>query len=86
YQARDANDQHLHGTDDLYASVLHALPDPERNALGYDIHESARLKDAVRRSPLSHEQFEPILLEQPIRKPVYDSQAMRLPGGMLGYL
>ncbi|SEC55958.1 Leucine rich repeat-containing protein [Pseudomonas frederiksbergensis] len=86
YQARGAEDQHLHGTDDLYASVLHALPDTERNALGYDIHESARLKDAVRRSPLSHEQFEPILLEQPIRKPVYDSQAMRLPGGMLGYL
>ncbi|WP_130903995.1 NEL-type E3 ubiquitin ligase domain-containing protein [Pseudomonas sp. Sample_22] len=86
YQARDANDHHLHGTDDLYASVLHALPDNERNALGYDIHENARLKEAVRRSPLSHEQFEPILLEQPIRKPLYDLQAMRLPGGMLGYL
>jgi hypothetical protein len=85
YQARGAQDQHLHGTDDLYASVLHALPDTERNALGYDIHEGARLKDAVQRSPLSHAQLEPILLEQPIRKPVYDPQTMRLPGGMQGY-
>jgi hypothetical protein len=85
YQARGAQDQHLHGTDDLYASVLHALPDTERNALGYDIHEGARLKDAVQRSPLSHAQLEPILLEHPIRKPVYDPQTMRLPGGMPGY-
>ena len=86
YQARDADDQHLQGTDDLYASVLHALPDTQRNALGYDVHESVQLKDAVRRSPLSHEQFESTLLEQPIRKPLYDPQTMRLPGGKLGYL
>lgn len=85
YQARDAQDQHLHGTDDLYASVLHALPDTERNALGYGIHEGARLKDAVQHSPLSHAQLEPILLEHPIRKPEYDPQTMRLPGGMPGY-
>ncbi|MBK5397899.1 hypothetical protein JFU47_14480 [Pseudomonas sp. TH39(2020)] len=85
YQARDADDQHLHGTDDLYASVLHALPDTQRTALGYEVHEGVQLKDAVRRSPLSHERMEPILLEQPIRKPVYDPKTMRLRGGMLGY-
>ncbi|WP_311196317.1 NEL-type E3 ubiquitin ligase domain-containing protein [Pseudomonas brassicacearum] len=85
YQARDADDQHLHGTDDLYASVLHALPDTQRNALGYGINEGARLKDTILRSPLSHDQFEPMLLENPIRKPLYDPQTMRLPGGMLGY-
>jgi hypothetical protein len=85
YQARDADDRHLHGTDDLYATVLHALPDAQRSALGYGIEEGTRLKDTVQRSPLSHEQFEPILLEHPIRKPFYDPQTMRLPGGRPGF-
>lgn len=35
YETRDADDRHLHGLDDLYSSVLHALPDAERNQLGF---------------------------------------------------
>ncbi|MGF6285770.1 hypothetical protein QF010_004420 [Pseudomonas silensiensis] len=85
YQTRDAEDQHLHGTDELYASVLHALPDAQRDALGYGIHDGARLKADVHRSPLSHDQFAPTLLEHPIRKPTYDPQTMKLLGGMDGY-
>ncbi len=85
YQTRDADDRHLHGTDEFYASVLHALPDAQRNALGYGIHEGARLKFDVQRSPLSHDQFASTLLEHPIRKPTYDPHTMKLPGGMDGY-
>jgi hypothetical protein len=85
YQARDADDRLLHDTDDFYPSILHALPETERGALGYGVEEGARLKDTVQRSPLSHEQFEPILLEHPFRKPFYDPQTMRLPGGQPGY-
>ena len=35
YQTYDANNLNLHGLDDLYASVLHALPDAQRRALGF---------------------------------------------------
>lgn len=85
YQTRDADDRHLHGTDEFYASVLHALPDAQRNALGYDIHEGARLKFEIQRSPLSHDRFASTLLEHPIRKPAYDPHTLKLLGGMDGY-
>ncbi|RON25371.1 NEL-type E3 ubiquitin ligase domain-containing protein [Pseudomonas lini] len=85
YQARDDLDQHLHGEDNLYAAVLHALPDRQREALGFQIHEAAQLEKAVQEHPLAHRQLEPILLENPIRKPTYDPATMRLRGGMQGY-
>ncbi|MHC8322598.1 dermonecrotic toxin domain-containing protein [Pseudomonas sp. GB2N2] len=85
YLARDEQAQHLHGADDFYAAVLHALPDSEREALGFDIHQDERLKQALQRSPLSQERFAPILEQQPIRKPAYDPQVMRLRGGMPWY-
>ena len=85
YQARDERDQHLHGSDDFFASLLHALPDNERMALGYDIFEGERLRSDVRRSPLDRQQFESLLNEHPLRKPAYDPQTMRLRGGMQGY-
>lgn len=85
YQARDEQGQHLHGADDFYASILHSLPDNERKALGYDIYEGERLRQAIQRSPVNHERFESVLAEYPIRKPAYDPQTMRLRGGMEGY-
>ena len=85
YEARDALDQHLHGADNLYAAVLHALPDPERTALGFEIHESSRLEQAVRAQPLDRSRFEPILRDNPITRPAYDPSLMRLRGGMRGY-
>lgn len=85
YEARDALDQHLHGADDLYGALLHALPDTERRALGYEINQGARLKATVVQKPLSHEQLEPILVRTPVRKPGYDPRTMHLKGGMQGY-
>ncbi|MCU1749135.1 NEL-type E3 ubiquitin ligase domain-containing protein [Pseudomonas sp. 6D_7.1_Bac1] len=86
YQARDDLDQQLHGADNLYAAVLHALPDTQRAALGFGIHDATRLEKAVQAQPLAHHLLKPILLENPIRKPAYDPQIMRLRGGMQGYV
>lgn len=85
YQARDEKNQHLHGIDNFFASLLHALPDTERTALGYDIFEGERLRLGLQRSPLERERFEPALNEHPVRKPDYDPETMRLRGGMQGY-
>lgn len=85
YLARDEMDQHLHGSDNFFASLLRALPDNERQALGYDIFEGERLKLDLQRSPLEREQFESVLRDHPIRKPTYDPETMRLRGGMRGY-
>ena len=84
YQARDADDLHLHGADDLYASVLHALPDAERNALGYQINQGATLKHAIQKTPLPRDRFNALLSDNPVRKPEYDPATMRLRGGMRG--
>ena len=85
FHARDETDQHLHGASDFYSSLLHALPDAQREALGYEIFEGAKLKETIQRSPLAHDQFEQILQDHPVRKPAYDPQSMRLHGGMPGY-
>jgi len=53
YQARDALDQELHGSDNLYASLLHALPDTQRNELGYpDPRQGRQLQLALQNSRL----------------------------------
>lgn len=85
YEARDAGDQHLHGADNLYAAVLHALPDSQRVTLGFDIHDAAGLEQAVMTAPLDRTVFEPILRDNPVFKPSYDPSVMRLRGGMPGY-
>ncbi|HEF4761829.1 TPA: hypothetical protein SAN82_004287 [Pseudomonas putida] len=85
YHARDEQAQHLHSGDNFYAAVLHALPDSEREALGFEIYEDDKLKQALQRSPLSHERFASVLEQHPVRKPVYDPKTMRLRGGGQGY-
>lgn len=85
YEARDAGDEHLHGADNLYAAVLHALPDSQRVTLGFDIHDAAGLEQAVKTKPLDRAVFEPILRDNPVLKPSYDPSVMRLRGGMPGY-
>lgn len=53
YSARDELDQELHGPDDLYSALLHALPDKERAALGFaHVGQGSSLKDSVRQHPL----------------------------------
>lgn len=85
YEARDDSDQHLHGADNLYAAVLHALPDAQRTALGFEIGEASRLEQAIKARPLDRSVFEPILRDNPNFKPTYDPASMRLRGGMPGY-
>jgi hypothetical protein len=85
YEARDDSDQHLHGADNVYAAVLHALPDSQRTALGFGINEAARLEQAIKVRPLDRQVFEPILRDNPNFKPAYDPTVMRLRGGMRGY-
>lgn len=53
YSARDALNQELHGPDDLYSALLHALPDRERNQLGFPhVGQGGELKTRVRQAPL----------------------------------
>lgn len=85
FEARDEQDQHLHGADDLYGALLHALPDGERKALGYEINQGAQLKAVVRQAPMAHDELAPVLRDAPLRKPSYDPQTMKLRGGMQGY-
>jgi hypothetical protein len=85
FETRDELDQHLHGEDTLYAAVLHALPDAQRTALGFDIHEAERLENLIKAHPLARDRFAPVLLDNPVLKPSYDPAVMRLRGGMQGY-
>ena len=82
YETRSAEDDHLHGADDLFSSVLHALPDAERKALGYEINQGATLKRTVQNAPLARDTFRPMLAQNPLRKPAYDPETMKLRGGM----
>ncbi len=84
YEARDADDLHLNSPNDLYVSVLHALPDAERDALGYQINQGATLKQAVLQGPFARDRFTALLADNPVRKPHYDPLTMRLRGGMRG--
>ncbi|WP_024657446.1 NEL-type E3 ubiquitin ligase domain-containing protein [Pseudomonas syringae USA007] len=84
YEVRDADDQHLHGLDDLYASVLHALPDAQRSQLGFPHADQGQdLKRLVQENPLSRQKLAPLLKMQAI-KPSSRSP-MRLADGRLGY-
>ena len=67
YSARDALDQELHGPDDLYSAVLHALPDAEREALGFpNPGQGSALRDRVRAQPLLARKYVSQHLEQPV--------------------
>ncbi|MDR9752217.1 NEL-type E3 ubiquitin ligase domain-containing protein [Pseudomonas sp. SZMC_28357] len=85
FEARDALDQHLHGADDVYGALLHALPDQERSALGFDIAHKAQLKARVQQQPLERSRFSGLLQDASIRKPAYDPQRIKLRGGMPFY-
>ncbi|SEL40056.1 C-terminal novel E3 ligase, LRR-interacting [Pseudomonas agarici] len=85
YAARDALDQELHGPDDLYAALLHALPDAERAALGLPhVGQGARFRQALLDlPPLPRETLRQRLGMPPIR-PDFISP-MRLANDQLAY-
>ncbi|WP_110972110.1 NEL-type E3 ubiquitin ligase domain-containing protein [Pseudomonas huaxiensis] len=85
YQARDAQDQHLHGSDDFYAALLHALPDLQRTELGFPhVGQGADLKRAVQAQPLLPRQVLRKVLNLQSVEPSGKSP-MRLADGRLGY-
>ncbi|WP_017253610.1 dermonecrotic toxin domain-containing protein [Pseudomonas tolaasii] len=69
YEARDERDQHLHGVDDLYASLQHALPDRHRRALGLPhVGQGAQLKQKIIANALSRESLQVVLeMRSPVR-------------------
>ncbi|AKS08509.1 leucine-rich repeat domain-containing protein [Pseudomonas trivialis] len=75
----------LFGETDFYTAVLQALPDAQRNALGIHIGQGLLLKQTLRQHTLAREALGTLLAEAPVRKPFYDPDLMRLPGGMEGY-
>jgi hypothetical protein len=58
----------LHGADDLYAALQHALPDTHRTALGLPhVGQGAQLKTLIRQHALSPSELRVVLKMQPIK-------------------
>jgi hypothetical protein len=84
YEARDQNNEHLHGADDLYAALQHALPDTQRKALGLpDVGQGPELKALIRQHLLTRGELRSLLGMQPINPGFRAPQ--RLIDGRLGY-
>ncbi|WP_460164817.1 dermonecrotic toxin domain-containing protein [Pseudomonas sp. S1_G07] len=75
----------LFGETDFYTAVLQALPDAQRDALGIHIGQGPLLRQTLRAHALPREALGALLAQAPLRKPAYDPQLLRLPGGMEGY-
>ncbi|WP_207261334.1 NEL-type E3 ubiquitin ligase domain-containing protein [Pseudomonas sp. GW101-3H06] len=85
YEARNERDEHLHGTDDLYASIQHALPDRHRQAIGLPhVAQGAQLKTKIIEHQLPRDQLRPLLRMQPRRQPFF-RVPKRLSGERIGY-
>lgn len=85
YQAYDDRGQTLHAASEFHDAILQALPDEHRRALDLHIGQGERLRQSLRDHALDRENLGQLLEQQPIRKPAYDPDLMRLPGGMEGY-
>lgn len=85
YEAFDHQGLGLHGRDDIFAAVLHALPDAQRTALGFPgVWDGPKLKLAIQNAPLlSRSRLRQLLKMQPAT-PGRPSP-MRLADGRLGY-
>ncbi|MBN0979988.1 hypothetical protein JTY93_19705 [Pseudomonas hygromyciniae] len=76
----------LFGSTDFYTAILQALPDSARDALKIHIGQGPRLKQAIGQSPADRPTLRTLLDTDPLHKPAYDPNVMRLRGGMDGYL
>lgn len=84
YEPYDAEGLHLDGRDNLFAAVMHALPDAQRQALGLPhVGQGADLQALVRQHPLTRRQARLALGLQAVR-PGFRSP-MRLADGRIGY-
>ncbi|MDT3233387.1 leucine-rich repeat domain-containing protein [Pseudomonas sp. rhizo25] len=68
---------------DLYSAILSALPEAQRNAIQVD--SSAQLRQHLLHHPIMRDTLRDLLTADPVRKPFYDPQTMKLLGGMDGY-
>lgn len=84
YEARDGNDLELHGPDDFFAALQHALPDDYRTALGLpDVNQGPALETLIKQHLLSREELRSVLKMQPIRP--WFKAPTRWSNGRLGY-
>ena len=85
YEARDAQDNHLHGSDNLFAALQHALPDETRKALGLPhVGQGIELELRIQEQALARDELRSVLKMQPVRKPFFKPQSV-LPDGRRGY-
>ncbi|VVO47737.1 hypothetical protein PS838_00129 [Pseudomonas fluorescens] len=85
YEARDASDNHLHGRDDFYAALQHALPDTQRLALGVPhASQGADLKALIQQRALPRDELRPVLKMQAQRQSWFKPLTL-LPDGRRGY-
>lgn len=85
YAARTPQGEHLHGTDDLYASLQHALPDRHRQALGLPhVGQGAQLKQTLIANALPREQLRSVLNMRASIRPLFKPPS-RLIDGRIGY-
>ncbi|WP_246226465.1 dermonecrotic toxin domain-containing protein [Pseudomonas atagonensis] len=82
FQAFDDVGNSLNAPADFYSTILQALPDAERNALGLRIGEGDKLQNALRDRTLSHHRLKKILSSlPPLERRAYDPLLARLRGG-----
>lgn len=84
YAARDQDDGQLHGPDDFYAALQHALPDQQRTAIGLPhVGQGADLQALLDEHLLTPIELRAQLRMQPV-KPGFRAP-QRLADGRLGY-
>lgn len=85
YETRNARDEHLHGADDLYSAIQHALPDRQREAIGLPhVGQGTQLKAKIIEHQLTRDRLRPLLKMQPRRQPFFRVPE-RLSGERIGY-
>lgn len=85
YDCYDDQGHELNGRDTIYSSILHALPDAQRNALGFHgTWDGPLLKKRIQTDPLlPRNNLRQVLGMQPIKP--WKRSPMRLADGRLGY-
>ncbi|WPN97065.1 dermonecrotic toxin domain-containing protein [Pseudomonas sp. MUP55] len=82
YQPYDSEGLELSAPTDFYTSVLQALPDTARQAVGIHIDEGARLKQAIRDNPLPRDDLRIAVTPGSVKQPAVDTLRLL---GMDGY-
>ncbi|WLH89157.1 hypothetical protein PSH87_21500 [Pseudomonas sp. FP453] len=73
----------LSGETDLYTAILNALPDTQRDALGFGVNQGPALHQRLRQRPLPREELRQVLDTHVIHPPTQET--LRLLGSDAGY-